>query len=230
MVRYLTAALAKQVDVDLMGRGAFSIDQLMELAGLSCASVVQHLYPKSTRVLVISGPGNNGGDGLVAARHLKHFQFQIVAVHYPKRTNQDLYKRLVQQCIDVNVQFDEELALKNYDLVLDAMFGFSFSGEIRAPFDSVINHVNSSNLPVVSVDIPSGWNVETGPQGSGLSNPTVLISLTAPKLCAQYIPVTTKHFVGGRFVPEWMDKEYELDLPKYAGSDQFVQVPAPERL
>ena len=48
----------------------FSVDQLMELAGLSVASALVDAYPKSKRVLIVAGPGNNGGDGLVAARHL----------------------------------------------------------------------------------------------------------------------------------------------------------------
>ena len=58
-----------------MGPLGFSVDQLMELAGLSVASAASTEYPPSThpRVLVMAGPGNNGGDGLVAARHLHHF-------------------------------------------------------------------------------------------------------------------------------------------------------------
>ena len=60
-----------------MGPLGFSVDQLMELAGLSVACAVAHEYPKAKNghVLIISGPGNNGGDGLVAARHLHHFGY-----------------------------------------------------------------------------------------------------------------------------------------------------------
>lgn len=60
-----------------MGHLGFSVDQLMELAGLSVASAIATEYSPRTqrRVLVIAGPGNNGGDGLVAARHLHHFGF-----------------------------------------------------------------------------------------------------------------------------------------------------------
>ena len=65
------------LDVDLFNQCGYSIDQLMELAGLSVASVVRKSYPLDTltnkRVLICCGPGNNGGDGLVAARHLQLF-------------------------------------------------------------------------------------------------------------------------------------------------------------
>jgi NAD(P)H-hydrate epimerase len=72
-LRYLSARLARQIDDELMGAsGAFSIDQLMELAGLACAQTLTTSYRKDVypRVLVCCGPGNQGGDGLVAARHL----------------------------------------------------------------------------------------------------------------------------------------------------------------
>jgi NAD(P)H-hydrate epimerase len=65
------------IDEELMGSQlGFSLDQLMELAGLSVASAVSSEYGKC-RVLVVAGPGNNGGDGLVAARHLTHFGYDV---------------------------------------------------------------------------------------------------------------------------------------------------------
>lgn len=65
-----------------MGPLGFSVDQLMELAGLSVASAVLAEYPPAShlRPLVIAGPGNNGGDGLVAARHLYHFGYRDISV------------------------------------------------------------------------------------------------------------------------------------------------------
>lgn len=75
---------AKAVDEELMGPLGFSVDQLMELAGLSVASSILAEYPPSeySRILIVAGPGNNGGDGLVAARHLYHFGYKSVQVDF----------------------------------------------------------------------------------------------------------------------------------------------------
>ena len=74
---------AQAVDEQLMGPLGFSVDQLMELAGLSVAQSIEAEYPaaKYKRVLILAGPGNNGGDGLVAARHLYHFGYQVEVRH-----------------------------------------------------------------------------------------------------------------------------------------------------
>ena len=70
---------ATKIDEELMAQPGFAIEQLMELAGLSCASALADAFPKveGKRVLVLCGPGNNGGDGLVAARHLYHFGYAV---------------------------------------------------------------------------------------------------------------------------------------------------------
>ena len=81
----LGAADAAQLDQDLFSECGYSLDQLMELAGLSVAMRVAKIYPDPCKVLVCCGPGNNGGDGLVAARHLKLFVslngFTILNLH-----------------------------------------------------------------------------------------------------------------------------------------------------
>lgn len=73
---------AQAVDKELMGPLGFSVDQLMELAGLSVAQSIHAEYPPKShkRVLIIAGPGNNGGDGLVAGRHLYHFGYAVQVV------------------------------------------------------------------------------------------------------------------------------------------------------
>lgn len=85
------------------------------------------------------------------------------------------------------------------ELISDQKAGFSFSGEVREPFPSVITALEETKIPVTSVDAPSSWNIETGPPQSGPGAkfyPNVLVSLTAPKPLVRYFKGT--HFVGGR--------------------------------
>jgi NAD(P)H-hydrate epimerase len=89
-----------------MSTPGFSIDQLMELAGLSVACGVNDYYLKyleqkvNKKILIICGPGNNGGDGLVAARHLKHFGYEPTII-LPKQGSGQLFINLVKQCKDL---------------------------------------------------------------------------------------------------------------------------------
>ena len=214
------------MDVELMGKDfGFSVDQLMELAGLSVASAVYDFHPAKSNekpsVLVICGPGNNGGDGLVASRHLVHFGY-AVKVLYPKRKDVDIYNRLKLQLDKLNVEFVEEFEEGN-DLIVDSIFGYSFSGAIREPFKSIIEQMSVSLSKVCAVDVPSGWDVEKGDIQNTKLNPQMLVSLTAPKLCAQHFKGV--HYLGGRFVPDDINAKYQLDsLPKYEGSSQIVKL------
>jgi NAD(P)H-hydrate epimerase len=113
------------------------------------------------------------------------------------------------------------------DYVIDAIFGFSFSGEVREPFPSVIKALAESKIPVLAVDAPSSWNIEEGPPSDGPGkgyNPDALISLTAPKPLVKWFK--GRHFVGGRFVSEEIAEKYGFDIPSYKGSDQVVEVEA----
>ena len=180
------AAIA--LDVDLMETPGFSVDQLMELAGLSVACAVVDAYPKATSVLIVAGPGNNGGDGLVAARHLNHFGVDRVEVVFPKQPGKPLFQNLVKQCEDLSIPVVKDMVddLARFDVVLDAVFGFSFYGVPRAPFDTILQDLEDTSVPLVSVDTPSGWHVEDGPTGPVKLKPDVLVSLTAPKKCSSH--------------------------------------------
>ncbi|EPE08424.1 apolipoprotein a-i binding protein [Ophiostoma piceae UAMH 11346] len=219
---------AAALDVELMSTGAFSIDQLMELAGLSVSQAVYRVHPPSAgrRILVACGPGNNGGDGLVAARHLSQYGYEPT-VYYPKHNKNELYQRLSKQLEDLNVPFvnDFSKALADTDHVVDAVFGFSFSGEIREPFPAVIKALEETEIPVTSVDAPSSWSIEGGPPMSGVGSnfhPAVLVSLTAPKPLVKHFK--GRHFIGGRFVAPSIAAKYDFEVPRYEGVDQVVEV------
>jgi len=163
----------------------------------------------------------------VAARHLWHYGYKPT-IYYPKRSKNDLYQRLSTQLKNLNIPFTDDFssALQETDHVIDAIFGFSFSGEVREPFPAVIRALEETSIPVTSVDAPSSWSIEGGPPKEGLPgamfNPQVLVSLTAPKPLVKFF--RGRHFVGGRFVSPDIKKRYDLELPEYEGIDQVVEV------
>ena len=227
-LRTLSASAAAALDKELMSTHAFSVDQLMELAGLSVSQAVYKLHPPASgkRVLVVCGPGNNGGDGLVAARHLAHYGYRPTMC-YPKQSKNELYQRLATQLRQLDVPFAEDFggALKEADYVVDSIFGFSFSGEVREPFPGIIRALEETRVPVLSVDAPSSWNIESGPPKEGPGSrfmPQALISLTAPKPLVEFFK--GRHFIGGRFLPPSLAEKYGLDVPPYQGIEQIVEV------
>lgn len=180
---------------------------------------------KYSKCLVIAGGGNNGGDGLVCARHLKLFGYDPVIV-YPKRTDKDLYKNLVNQCERMDIQVMDRMPSEGqFHLIIDAIFGFGFSGEIREPFGKLLKEIKGfeQTIPIISIDIPSGWDVEKGPINSESIQPECVISLTAPKNCMKHFQ-GKYHFLGGRFVPKALQEKYQIVLPDYPSSEQIVQI------
>ncbi|XP_038238393.1 NAD(P)H-hydrate epimerase isoform X1 [Dermochelys coriacea] len=232
-VKYLSQEEAQAIDQELFTEYKFSVDQLMELAGLSCATAIAKAYPPSSftrslpTVLIVCGPGNNGGDGLVCARHLKMFGYEPT-VYYPKRPSKALFEGLTTQCQKMDIpllsEFPSEAMLIDelYGLVVDAIFGFSFKGAVREPFGSILRTLEQVTVPIASIDIPSGWDVEQGNPDS--IQPDMLISLTAPKKAAQHF-AGRYHFLGGRFVPMALQQKYSLNLPPYPETDCVLQLP-----
>ena len=88
-------------------------------------------------------------------------------MYYPKPTPKPLYEGLVKQCTKMGIEFLDDLGTadqvrRDHSVIVDALFGFSFKGEPRPYAADILRTVKESGLPVVSVDIPSGWDVEKG--------------------------------------------------------------------
>lgn len=180
---------------------------------------------RNPNILVACGPGNNGGDGLVAARHLALMNYKPT-VYYPRETDKILYGNLIHQCKSMGISIlkecpETEYAEREYGLIVDALFGFSFKPPVRDNFLDIMNLLKNTTSPIASIDVPSGWNIETGPHPEDIK-PQLLISLTAPKLCSRFFSGT--HYLGGRFVPPALKEKYQLDLPEYKGLDCCVKI------
>jgi len=156
---------------------------------------------------------------------LKLFGYEPLIV-YPKRTDKELYKNLVRQCEKMDIEIVDKIPSgSQINLIIDAIFGFGFSGEMRAPFDGILKEIKQleKTIPIVSIDVPSGWDVEKGPINEDNIQPECVISLTAPKICMQHFQ-GKYHFLGGRFVPKALQNKYKITLPDYSGSEQIIQI------
>ena len=159
-----TAAQARLADKTAIHEHKIPSLILMEHAALGCTKIIQkHLQP-GDQILILCGPGNNGGDGLSIARLLQRPCF----VYAPKASSMSNDERIQWDMLEKNEQvhfssFEETLSLiQNADMVIDALFGNGLSRNIEGNYKTLIDAVNASNAFVISVDINSGLDATTG--------------------------------------------------------------------
>lgn len=137
---------------------------LMENAGRAVAVAAMRLYsPRPT--LVLCGGGHNGGDGYVAARHLKQAGWQVTAAECALSSSPShdasAARRAWEESGGATLSFFSAL-LADYALCIDALLGVGLSRPVEGEFRAIIEQVNASDMPVLAVDIPSGVNADTG--------------------------------------------------------------------
>ena len=160
---------------------------LMENAGRGVATLMHRKIPdmKDKKVMIIAGKGNNGGDGFVIARHLHNSGVAVQVLLLGKRsrlksdarTNADIAFKME---IPVHEVSENNLSSKNHSLrhchiIVDAIFGTGLSKPAGGLYQKIIKKINSSGKCVVSVDIPSGVDSDSGQ----LMGPYVQADLTA---------------------------------------------------
>ncbi|XP_007897017.1 yjeF N-terminal domain-containing 3 [Callorhinchus milii] len=231
-IKFLSKVEANAMEKELFEDYRFGQQQLIEIYGHSCAMAMAKVYPlsslhkKQPTVLVICGPEQNGAIGLVCARHLRIFEYEPT-IFYPKRSCNPLYLDITIQCEKMDIPFlsylPTEVQLINdaYNIIVDAMLGLSDKIELKEPFSGILTTLKQVKIPMISVDVPSGWDAENGTT-DGI-NPEVLISLAAPKKCATHFSGKF-HLLAGRNLPYDLQKKYELNLPDYPGNDCVVQL------
>ncbi len=137
--------------------------QLMENAGKAVADEIVKRF-KSGKVVVFAGLGNNGGDGFVAARHLKDFEVEVFLLGKSSEIRTDIAKRNFEILKKSEIKVKEIRKIPDFDadVVVDAMLGTGVRGELREPFRSAVEIINSKDCFVVAVDLPTGLDPDTG--------------------------------------------------------------------
>ena len=166
-----TVEQMRMMDHDAMN--LFSIPELllMENAGIAAVNLLKEKMPlPGKKILVLCGPGNNGGDGFVVARllHSEHCRVTVLVLADPAHyhgsalANYEILQRIgIQQCIaDETTDFPK--TIDQSDVIIDAIFGTGLVRQPQGIHATVINLVNQSGKPVLSIDIPSGIHGDTG--------------------------------------------------------------------
>ena len=175
-MKVVTAAEMRQIDQDTIeGIGIPGI-VLMETAGSAIVRAIERHYPTCQRIGIFAGKGNNGGDGIVIARQLSHIgrDARLFLVSPPERFTDEAEINL-QIAKHLGLPVEEILTWTGFDgtvpvpttlasceLLVDAIFGTGVRGTVRDPIATVINAINRLPTPILSVDLPSGLDADTG--------------------------------------------------------------------
>jgi len=165
--------VAQMRDLDRTAIEKYGIadELLMENAGLAVFEVIrERIGIRKKRFIVFSGAGNNGGDGFVVARkiHAAGGAVKVVLLGNPEKyrgpakLNWEIVNRLPIEIQPLESADAVVAALRHCDAVVDAIFGTGLSREVGGKYAEVIQVINSTDLPVISVDIPSGVHGDTG--------------------------------------------------------------------
>ena len=194
-MKVVTAAEMQAIDQRAIKEFSIPGLILMENAG---TEVVRAMYSRygdlsGRRILILSGKGNNGGDGFCIARHLAGRECQVSCILFASsfdlskdaKTNQEIVRKLGVPFIEITAR--EDLGqlkdqLDRADIVVDALFGTGLKSELSGLFPDVIRTVNTSGKKVVAVDVPSGLDASVGKILAECINADMTVTFGLPKI------------------------------------------------
>ena len=194
-MRVVTAEEMKTLDQSAIQEYGVPGAVLMENAGRQVVEVIREIMGdvRGRIITVFVGKGNNGGDGFVIARHLLNLGAEVKLLAVTDLTdstgdaavNQTIWQRMEQKIYTlqhgdgINIV---RLVLMNTDLIVDAIFGTGFRGEMPEKVGRLVEVLNSSGKPIVSVDIPSGLEADTGKTHGPCIQASHTVTFALPKL------------------------------------------------
>ena len=174
---------------------------LMQRAGLAAASMVEQQLTQPGSIVVLVGPGNNGGDALVAARLLRAKGFEVTAVMAQtiEHASDDAREAWVQWLACAGL-CQPTLPTEPPELVIDGLFGIGLARPLDAPWQGLIDTVNAWAAPILALDVPSGVHADTGQLLGRAIRATWTLSFIAP--CLASAMAHTKPFFGQCWVAD----------------------------
>lgn len=161
-----------------------SMYQLMQRAGEAAFKVLLETWPLADKVLVVAGSGNNAGDGYVLATLAKRQGLEVmVACSVPDKTLAGDAKQAqtTWQTIGGKTKAFSDINIGQFDLVVDAILGTGVTGDVKTLYKKMIQRINQAMKPVLSIDIPSGINADTGQAQGACVQADVTVTFVATK-------------------------------------------------
>ena len=207
-MKILTATEMGAVDRLTAEKFGVSLESLMEAAGGAVAKFCLREYTAALRVVVLCGKGNNGGDGFVAARVLAQAGRSVRVVLLGRmedlkgkaaaalrRLREDVSSVSVNEVVDEDGLVAYASTLSDAELLIDALVGTGFKPPLRGLAVALRDTVKSLDVPVVAVDLPSGWDADsTNQQCEGAFRADAVVTFTAPKMAHVFGQLTTAVF------------------------------------
>jgi len=202
-MKLVTAQEMKEIDRMAIEKYGIPSLQLMEKAGAGVAKVAVKMLadPKGKNVFIFCGKGNNGGDGFVAGRYLVQEKAKVKIFLLGKKSELKGDAQVnLKKALKMKLSVAETSVLKKIpekldcDLIIDAIFGTGFKGEVCGLEKEVIKKINDSKIPVLAVDIPSGLDADTGKVQSICVRANHTATMDLPKIGQVFYP--GKDFCG----------------------------------
>lgn len=180
MFEILTAAEMKNAEAAALEQGISGI-QLMTAAGGGAAQEITRTF-KPCPVLVLCGPGNNGGDGFIVAQQLKKAGWTVRVACMVKRTALKSDAAAAAQKWGGDIEsLNSNLSVHQTGLIVDAVFGTGFDRALEPELVILFDKIRARKIPVVAIDIPSGINATTGAIDPGTLKATLTITFCRKK-------------------------------------------------
>ena len=183
---YVTAEEMLRMDEATIQEFYVDVLVLMENAGRATATLARQMLHETTlgkRVACLVGGGNNGGDGMVAARHLANWGVDVnVIVGTTKDRMRDVPLGQLHVLEKMGMPIlSGEYNLRDYDLLIDGLIGYGLEGNPRDRVARMIKDANASGCPILALDLPSGMNATTGESYDPCIKATATLTLALPK-------------------------------------------------
>lgn len=184
-IPFITTEQMVEVDRIMMEDLGISLSQMMENAGLNLAVLARNAFLKNElkdkKVIVIAGSGGNGAGALVAARRLASWGAEVSVMLSSAKGN---VKKETKQQLEILQKLNIPVIDKIHaaDLIIDGMIGYSVSGNPKSKVAEIIEIVNASGIPILSLDTPSGLDLTTGIPGNPTIKASATMTVALPKL------------------------------------------------